>query len=302
MALSAVSEPLRAANLLSGRPLYTWHLISPDGEPVPSSSGFSLLPEYSLESAPVFDTLIVVASLRVREQSDQRLLRWLRRAAQGQGYTRIGGVSTAAYLLARAGLLENRRCTVHWEMLRDFQAEFPTLVVQRALYVVDRDRMTCAGGTAAMDLMLALIAERHGKDLAAGIADNFLHSRIRPGEESQRMLVQWRYGISDARLAKAIAFMEQNMDQPLSPAAIADIVCVSSRQLERLFQKSFGQTPARFYLELRLKHARYLLRQSTESIQQISLRCGFASVSHFSRAYREAFASTPAQARAAAPD
>jgi len=295
MALSAMSEPLRAANLISGKPHYEWNLLGLDDTPVPSSSGFPLVTEYTLEGAPPFDMVTVLASIGVRDHVTQRLLRWLRAVAR-QGIP-LCGVSTAPYLLARAGLLEKQRCTVHWEFLRDFQEEFRTIPVERALYVMDGNRLTCAGGTAAMDLMLALIAQRHGPALAAAIAENFLHPRIRGGDESQRMQVQWRYGVSDARLAKAIGFMEQNMQIPQSPCAIADMAGVSSRQLERLFQKAFQASPARFYLELRLKHARTLLRQSSESIQQIADRCGFSSVSHFSRAYRAVFADTPARSR-----
>jgi transcriptional regulator GlxA family with amidase domain len=295
MALSAVSEPIRAANRMSGKPLYSWKLISIDGQPITSSSGFTLLPHASIETAGPLDMVIVIASLDVAGFQDRRVFDWLRRLAS-QGCP-IGATSTAPLILARAGVLHGYRATIHWEAMPDMAEEFPEFEISRDLFVVDRDRFTCAGGTTGLDMMLTLIEQRHGHALAGAVAEQFLHTRIRPPSDSQRMDILNRYGITDARLANAIALMEQNIEHPLPTPAIALRAGISSRQLERLFLSAFGSTPAKFYLELRLQQARRLLAETGESILQIALRCGFASVSHFGKCYREVFQNTPAKSR-----
>ncbi|MCW2241652.1 GlxA family transcriptional regulator [Azospirillum canadense] len=295
MALSAVSEPIRAANRMSGKPLYSWKLISIDGEPITSSSGFTLLPHASIETAGPLDMVVAIASLDVAEFQDRRVFDWLRRLA-GQGCP-VGAASTAPLILARAGVLNGYRATIHWEAMPDMAEEFPDLDISRDLFVVDRDRFTCAGGTAGLDMMLALIERQHGHALAVAVAEQFLHTRIRPPSDNQRMDILSRYDITDTRLANAIVLMEQNIEHPLPTPAIALRVGISSRQLERLFLSTFGNTPAKFYLDLRLQQARRLLAETGQSILQIALRCGFASVSHFGKCYREAFQSTPARSR-----
>src|SRR6185437_3946910 len=275
MALSAATEPLRAANRVSGRDVYSWHLLSVDGLEVSSSSGFRLVPEFSIGERGELALLIVVSSLDVTEFHDQRVFAWLRRLAQSN--CRLGAVSTGTLLLARAGLLNGYRCTIHWELRRDFAEEFPDIEATRDLFCIDRNRVTCGGGTAALDLMLALIAERHGHFIAAEVAEQFLHTRIRPPGESQRMAVQWRYGITDRRMVRVINLMEQNIEHPLHTQTLAQIAGISRRQLERRFLGEFGKTPSRFYVELRLKHAQALLLQSTDSLLAVALKCGFSS-------------------------
>jgi transcriptional regulator GlxA family with amidase domain len=295
MALSAATEPLRAANRVSGRQAYSWHLLSADGLEVSSSSGFRLFPEFSIREDGELDLLIVISSLDVANFRDRRVFAWLRRLAQSN--IRLGAVSTGTLLLARAGLLGGYRCTIHWELLRDFAGEFPAIDVTRDLFCIDRNRVTCAGGIAALDLMLALVAEQHGQLIAAEVAEQFLYTRIRPPGESQRMALQWRYGITDRRLVRAINLMEQNIEQPLHTQTLAQIAGISPRQLERRFLGTFGKTPSRFYLELRLRHARTLLLQSTDSILSVALKCGFSSASHLGRCFRKTYDETPASVR-----
>jgi transcriptional regulator GlxA family with amidase domain len=297
MALSAATEPLRAANRVSGHDVYSWHLLSVDGLEVSSSSGFRLVPEFSIGERGELALLIVVSSLDVTEFHDQRVFAWLRRLAQSN--CRLGAVSTGTLLLARAGLLNGYRCTIHWELRHDFAEEFPEIEATRDLFCIDRNRVTCGGGTAALDLMLALIAERHGHFIAAEVAEQFLHTRIRPPGESQRMAVQWRYGITDRRMVRVINLMEQNIEHPLHTQTLAQIAGISRRQLERRFLGEFGKTPSRFYVELRLKHAQALLLQSTDSLLAVALKCGFSSASHFGRCFRATYHETPARVRRA---
>jgi AraC family transcriptional regulator, glycine betaine-responsive activator len=295
MALSAATEPLRAANRITGRPLYSWHLLSADGEAVASSSGFTLLPDLAITSTEELDQLFVVASLGVSDYRNAHVFEWLRRfAAKGKP---LGAISLGAMLLARAGLLNGYKCTIHWESQRDFAEEFPSLEVSPDIYCIDRNRSTCGGGTAAMDLMLDLIVREHGQRLATEVADQFLHTRIRTSQESQKTAIQWRYGVEDRRIVKAIALMEQNIENPISMRAIASLVGISHRQFERLWLKHFEESPARFYQELRVKAAQKLVRESTYSLFDIAVRCGFSSASHFGRCYRQFFNCTPGEER-----
>ena len=294
MALAAAIEPLRAANRLSGHELYTWHLLSPEKQGVYSSSGFELRTT-SIDDAPTLDRLFIVASLQIEKLHDPRVNRFLQRlAAIG---TILGALSTGTFVLARAGLLSGHQCTLHWESLRQFAEEFPTIRVCRELYVRDRSRWTCAGGTAAIDLMLDQISSDYGGQLAADVADQFLHSRIRGPHEHQRMAIQWRYGVNDARITAAIACMEENLEHLVAIDDIAKRCNLSLRQLERLWHQHFGMTPQRFYLAVRLNEARRLLKESTESISSIALRCGFVSASHLGSAYRNAHGHTPGEER-----
>ena len=171
MALAAASEPLRAANRLGGRELYRWHLMSADGGVVNSSSGLTLDTESFLRQAETPDRVFVVASLNIEQLCDERVHHYLRQLTL-KGTT-IGALSTGTFVLARAGLLQGFRCTLHWESLRPFAEEFPSLHVCRELYVRDRNRLTCAGGTAVLDLMLDQIASDHGGQLAADVAEQF---------------------------------------------------------------------------------------------------------------------------------
>lgn len=297
MALSSATEPLRAANRVSGQQLYSWHLISADGEPVSSSSGFALQPEFAITSSPEFSHLFVVASIGVADYRNVQVFDFLRRYAR-TGLA-LGGISLGTTILARAGLLDGRRCTIHWEAIKELAEEFPTLDVTRDLYCIDGDRITCSGGTAAIDMMLDLIARQHGNQLAAAVADQFIHTRMRTAQESQKMAIQWRYGVGDRRIVNAITLMEQNIERPIPLKTIASLVGISPRQFERMWLKHFNAGPAEFYLELRLKAAQKLLRESTCSLLDVAMQCGFASPSHLGRCYKRFFERTPGQERAA---
>lgn len=298
MALSAATEPLRAANRLTGREHYRIHLIGTEQAPVPASNGFSVLPDTTLPDCPALDRLFVVAGLEVDELSDPQVLEWLR-ALAAEGVV-LGAVSTGTFLLARGGLLEGRRCTVHWEQLGELSVEFPTLQLCRDLYCLDGDRLTCAGGTAALDMMLALIAQDLGRGLSAAVAEHFLFGDRRPGDRAQRDTVTWRFGVEHPRVVKAIELMLAHVAEPLSTPRIAAAVGVSDRQLERLFRQAFDKPPSRFYLELRLAEARRLLSESSETVAQVAVLCGFSSASHLGRAFREFLGHTPGQVRRAA--
>jgi transcriptional regulator GlxA family with amidase domain len=295
MALSAASEPLRAANRLAGRNLYEWCLISPTGNSVQSSSGFRLQPDGGLDYPGTFDAVVVVASLNVADFHEPQVFRWLRQ--QERAGCEIGAVSTASLLLARAGLLKGYKFTIHWEMAQDLMEEFPDLRPSRTLFVIDRKRFTCGGGIAGLDMMLTFIARQFGASLAAGVAEQFLYTHIRSADDSQRSDVVGRYGTTNPALVTAMTLMEQCIEQPLEIRHIAVRCGVTERQLERLFASHLGATPGRFYMSLRLREAKRLLSETDTPLTEVALRCGFTNPSHFGRCFRQAFQQTPRQSR-----
>lgn len=295
MAFTSAVEPLRAANRLSGRELYAWRLVSKNGEAVASSSGIEVVPHDSIETVASLPNLIVVAGLNAHNMDDKQVSAWLRRLER-QG-CRIGALSTGSYFLARAGLLDGYRCTIHWENLAGFQEDFRDLEITEELYEIDRNRLTCSGGTAALDMMLSLIGLEHGRDLATQVAEQFIHERIRDNHDQQRMGLRSRLGISNSKLLAVIALMEQHLEDPMPRAELARQAGMSTRQLERLFRKYLAKTPTRYYLELRLYRARLLLVQTSMPVLDVALACGFVSASHFSKCYREFFHKTPREER-----
>ena len=282
---------MRAANRLSGRPLYAWRLYSSDGAPVQASNGIDVMPYEAISESTWPDLVIVCAGLGVQHFNEPRTLTWLRR--QARRGTALGAISTGTHLLARARLLDGCRCTIHWENLPGLMEEFPDVHATGSVFEIDRGRLTCSGGTAALDMMLHFIATRHGDEFAARLSSQFIHDRVRTPGDRQLMAEQARLRVKSPRLGKAIYLMEANLETPLPTAEIARRTGVSSRQLERLFLKYRGVSPRRFYLELRLRRARLLLLQTGMSVLAVALASGFVSQSYFTKCYRECFGYTP---------
>ena len=295
MSYAAAVEPLRAANLLSGRELYRWRHVAVRGEVAEASNGGRVVADLRVGDMARLDTLLVCAGGNPALFDDSATFGWLRALAR-KG-VRLGGISGGPYLLARAGLLNGYRCTVHWEHLPALAEAYPDLRLQRTLYELDRDRLTCAGGVAAMDMMVELIARDHGRALAAAVADWYLRSEIRAGGAPQRMPLRDRTGVSDERLLRALAYMEAHIEEPASLATVAEVAGVSPRQLERLSARLLGQRPAARYLQIRLDRARTLLRQTPMTATEAAMACGFVSASHFSRAYKTRFSVPPSADR-----
>lgn len=296
MAFTSAVEPLRSANRMAGRTLYEWRIYSVDGGPVEASNGIQIVPHAAMASVDREKILVVAAGIDVQRYEDDRVLGFLRRISR-TGAT-LGALCTGAHFLARAGLLENRRCTIHWENLGGFTEDFPEIEVSSDLYEIDRDRFTCSGGTAALDMMLHLIGRQHGQSLANQVSEQFIHDRIREPHDHQRMELRARLGVSHPKLISVISDMEENLEEPLTQTELADRAGLSTRQLERLFRKYLGSTPTRYYLTLRLHRSRQLLVQTSMSILSVALACGFVSASHFSKCYRECFSRTPRAERA----
>ncbi len=295
MSFAATLEPLRMANRLSGRELYQWHFYSVDDQPAYASNGVPVCPTRTQQDIADLSCLFVVSGIDAQLHGNEALYSWLRGLVR-RGIS-LGAISTASLLLARAGLLRNRTCTIHWENRDSLAEQFPDLNVTAELYEIDQHIFTCSGGLAGLDMMLHLIAMKHGEALAKDIAEQCIHPNIRPAHEQQRMALQLRHQTRHPRLLKALELMRSNIEEPLSCQAIGEMAGLSSRQMERLFRDQLDTTPASHYMQLRLERARHLLLQSTLSVLQVSTACGFSSTSYFARCYRNGFGHTPREER-----
>ena len=295
IAFAAALEPLRLANRTAGEDLYEWQVLSSDGRPVTASNGLDLRPDAGLAEAEPISAILVCGGLDAHRFHDRQVFSALRRLER-KGAD-IGAICTGSHILARAGLLDGYRCTVHWENLASFTEDFPEIEVSAELFEIDRNRFTCAGGTAAIDLMLNVIGRQHGHELAAKVADQCMHERIRDRHDHQRISLPARLGVRHPKLLTVIELMEQHLEEPMTRGALAKSALLSTRQLERLFRKYLNRSPARYYLELRLNKARLLLLQTNMSVIDVALACGFVSASHFSKCYRDFFGHTPRKER-----
>ncbi len=296
MTYASAIEPLRAANQLTGRALYRWWHAAPEDKPAFASNGVAVLPDCKFGSDPAeLDLMIVCAGGNPTTFNDRRTFGWLRRLAR-RGVI-IGGLSGGPVILAKAGLLSGRRCTVHWEHGPALQEAFPDIALTRSLFEIDRDRITCSGGVAALDMMVALITRDHGYQLGAAVSDWFLHTQVREGGGPQRMDLRFRLGIGDEKVLRVLKAMESDLESPLSRQQLARLAGISLRQLERSFRNHLGRGVHQHYLALRLARAQQLLRETSLSALEVGLATGFKSPSQFSRAFAQKFGFSPREAR-----
>jgi transcriptional regulator GlxA family with amidase domain len=287
MAFVSALEPLRVANRLAQKELYRWEIVSRDGAPVPASNDLSLVADHAIDQpgnhSGKFAGVVVCASFEPEAQYDKRIGQWLK--SLDRAGVALGSIDTGSFFLAWAGLLDGYRATTHWESLDSFAEQFPRIDVGSGLFIIDRSRFTCAGGTAALDMMLHLIRLRHGHQLAAAVSEQFIHAKIREPQEQQRMDAGQRQGVSRPGLARAIEMMESHLEETVGIDELCEAAGVSRRQLERLFHRHFRVSPQRYYLDLRLQRARALLRYADLAVVEIAVACGFGSAAHFSRSY-----------------
>ncbi len=303
IAFATAIEPLRVANRMLGYEAYRWRLASTDGKPVTASNGVACAANTSLDDerrmligADRPSMVFVCSGVNVETFNNRSVFAWLR-----EEYNRgvqIGGLCTGAHILAAAGLLSGKRCAIHWENLPGFTEAFPKANVFADLFEVDSNIYTCAGGTAALDMMLKLIGDDHDDNLVNRICEQVLTDRVRSPTDRQRLPLRARLGVQNSKVLTIIELMEANLSEPLSLLDIADHVGLSRRQIERLFRHEMGRSPARYYLEIRLDRARHLLIQSSMPVVEVAVACGFVSASHFSKCYRELYGRSPQQERA----
>ena len=297
LSFAGALECLRIANRMAGAELYTWALTGETEDVVTCSNGVRFHVDMPLSELGRDDVVLLCGGVDVQKTATKRMLNWLRREAR-RGL-RIGGLCTASWVLARAGLLDGKRATIHWENHDAFLEEFEEVTLTKSIFMIDGNRMTTAGGTASIDLMLSLIADAHGEKLANAVADQQIYSTIRTDQDTQRLSVPTRIGVRHPKLSQVIQMMESNIEEPISPSILAREVGMSTRQLERLFRRYLSRSPKRYYMELRLQKARNLLMQTDMTVINVALACGFASPSHFSKCYRAHYQTTPYRERGA---
>ncbi|RMJ01597.1 HTH-type transcriptional regulator CdhR [Marinobacter litoralis] len=298
LCFSNLIEPIRAANDLSDRPVAKWHLFSVDGQCVSSTSGLTFPVNQSIADIPgtaPLDVLFVLASYNYESYITADLVKSLRKLKPYA--VQIAGMDAGAFALAKAGLLSGYRATIHWAELEVFHERFPDIKVCADRYVIDRDRITTGGASTSMDLILELIRQHHGEQLALAVAEYLIFDIEQPGSKQQREYASTWLSVRAPRLAKAVRIMEANIEQPIAISDLASKVGASQRQLEREFHEIFKTTPARHYIELRIAAAQRLLRETSLGITQIAVRCGFSSSAALTRNYRSVYSCTPSNDR-----
>ncbi|HKD55391.1 MAG TPA: GlxA family transcriptional regulator [Steroidobacteraceae bacterium] len=295
IALSNAVEPLRMANIITGQTVYEWSIVSIDGQPTPASNGLQLSPTSSLEHIGNVDILFVCGGVHVQEGVSPKILAALRRFAERR--VPLGALCTGGYALAKAGLLDRYRATIHWENLSALREEFPRILLSDQLFSIDRDRFTCSGGVAPLDLMLHLVETKLGARVSQLISEQFIVDRVRSDRDRQYVPLRAQIGVSHDSLIKVAQLMEENIEKPLSLDQIASATGLSRRQIERLFKRHLDCVPKRYYLQMRLRRARELLLQTSMPIIDITTACGFQSPPHFSRCYRAQFGCPPSAER-----
>jgi len=297
LSFAAAVDCLRLANMMAGRDLYSWKLIGEGGETSQCSIGTRFALDGDLDELHRDDVIVLCGGRDVQGATTKGLLNWIRREARRGVVT--GGLCTAAYPLAKAGLLDGKRATIHWENYDSFSEEFTEVELTKSVFVKDINRWTTAGGTSSIDLFLQIIADDYGEALANAVADQQIYSAIRTDQDTQRLSIPTRIGVRHPKLSLVIQAMEENIEEPISPSVLAKDVGMSTRQLERLFRRYLNRSPKRYYMELRLQKARNLLMQTDMSVINVALACGFASPSHFSKCYRSHYDTTPYRERGA---
>lgn len=295
MTLAAMIDPLRQANEQTGRKLYEWSLFSIDGEPVTCSSDIALDVDFDLNAEVYPDVVMVCAGYHPQRNVNKSILAWLRvRARRGAV---IGGTSTGSLIVAAAGLLDGYRATIHWENQAGFVELFPNVIWTGNILEIDRNRYTCSGGDATLDLMLNIISRDHGSYLAMIVSSEFQHGRIRTSSDNQSVANRRLLKLKSARVSAAIDVMERHLEEPLTLEEVSEQAQVSRRQLERLFRHHLGCSPGKYYLDLRLDFARSLLLQTEKPVTDIAFASGFVTLSHFSKSFRQRFGISPRQER-----
>ncbi len=284
-------EALNATRGYKDGAYYDWLVLSEDGQPVHASNGVSVNVDGALQPLNRKDTIVVCGGDNIAATSTLNVLNWLRRETR-KGVS-CGGIESAAYTLAMAGLLIGKNATTHWEYHTAFAEVFPEINLQNTIYSGDNKCFTCAGGAAAIDLMLHLIAQDYNVELASWVADKMIYTSPRTMTHSQRLSLNCHLGIRNVNFSQALALMSANTEYPIPPNIVAQKVNISTRQLERWFKKYLNTSPKVYYMGLRLEKARSLLIQTDMPITEISLASGFNSTSHFSKCYRRKFGVSP---------
>ena len=284
--LSAI-EPLRTTNRLVGRTVYDVEFLSVDGEDVTASNGLIIPISAPLSHRKLFDFVFVGISYLQPHNINEAISKWLR--FQAISNATVAGLDIGVLAMAQAGLLESSKAAIHWELLPSANEEFPDLDFSEELYCIDKNRMTSGGAMAALDMMLVYIHDQHGRELAIAVAHELAITVTRNGNEPQRMGLYAEPWAKHKKLAIAIDIMKNNLESTLSIEDIANDSRITITQLRHLCAKYLEMSPARFYLNLRLRKSRELVLYSMMRVTEIAQACGFSSSSTFARAFQAHF-------------
>ncbi len=295
LSLCSAIEPLRIANRVAGQKIYEWLFCGHNTAGLSSSIGISVPVLDIMPEANRDDIILVCGGLNIEKVASKDVLNWLRKSAR-KGAA-IGGLCTGTYVLARAGLLQDKRATIHWENQDSLSEVFPNIEVTQTPSEIDGNRYSTAGGVASIDLVLSLIEERCGAELTNDVAEQLIYNSLRQVQSGTTISTEFRKGLRHPKLKTVVRTMDDNLEEPLTAGELADMVHISVRQLERLFLRYIGESPKRYYLTLRLNKSRNLLCQTDLSVINVGLSCGFSSPSHFSKCYRAKFGVSPYEMR-----
>jgi transcriptional regulator GlxA family with amidase domain len=295
MAFSSVVEPLRAANALDADPKYSWITVSATDRPVTASNGITFTPDFRLADDPPADFIVVCSGGDADQLTARPPIKWIRKNLRRGAH--LGSVADGAFYLARAGLLDDYACTLHWRSQPAFVEAFPHISLKRSVYVIDRTRFTSAGGVGAFDMMLDIIQRHHGEEMARGVAEWFVHDRIRANADREKLQLRLRTGIRNDLVLAAAARMEERMERGETIAQIARRLGVSIWKLDRAFRADLKTSPGDYFRQMRMERASDLLIHSSLPIHEVGLACGYTDFPAFVRAFRRAYHKTPGELR-----
>jgi len=291
ISFSCTVEPLREANSVLKKKAYEWRAYSHDGKPVLASNGLSVNVHGPMEAVESCPMIIVCSSFDPHVHATRKVISWLRKLAR-QG-TVLGAVETGSWVLARAGLLNGYRATIHWENRASIDEVFPEVILTDNIYEIDRDRFSASGATAAMDMMLHFIGAQHGVAVASAVAEQFIYNRMRASQAPQRWSTTQKYALRHPKLRRLTDLLDSQLERRIDVGELAATANLSARQVHRLFKTQLGMSPQAYHRKLRLQRARNLLRQTALTVVEIAMASGFSSSSDFSRAYRREFRLNP---------
>lgn len=302
LAFASAVEALRLANAVLGYDAYVWRLATSDGGEAQASCGVSMKSDSAIAverlhaSRPDKPFMVVVCGGRnVERHADKAVEAWLRECRQNA--IAIASLCTGAQVLARAKLLDDRKCVIHWENFPSFVEQFSRASVRTGLFEIDGGIHTCAGGTASFDMMLHIIRSDFGEDVVAGVCERAIVDRIRSSDDRQRLPFSPRIVEHHPVVTRLIERMQETLTEPVPVEELMADLGLTRRQVERLFRNELRNSPARYYMKLRLERARLLLQQTTMPIVEVAVASGFSSAPHFSKSYRDAYGCSPHEAR-----
>ena len=291
LSFTAALEPLRIANQLAQQALYSWEIQSESGKPVNSSSGIAFAVDGPIRSADRDTTVLICAGNIPKNALAQTIVSAVHRHHRFGGA--VGGICNGAFALAKAGLINDSKFTLHWENHGGFTEVFPTLQPTTKKFEIDGRVLTCGGGAASIDMMIELIARDHGREFASIVSEMCIR-RVHLGkDDDQRTSISVLLGSRNPALLKVVEIMNANIEYPVTLDMMSKQVGTSRRHIERIFKNILGQTPGQFYRAIRLDHARNLLSSTNSSINSISTACGFETTTHFAKCFKDRYGVSP---------